>query len=154
MTTHEPSKYRSQDTSANRPDQGETAPLVVCRACGAEARDHDRFCRRCGDHLVEPERAAIVPVGASCAIASSGPSPSTPPYVTSPLTHTVINHRVSGALITSITNGVSANLAIYPINRAVRRLIIALISIPIWLVIILLSPLDAYFTAKVIARQP
>lgn len=153
MTTLEPSNYSSQDAGANRPDQTETAPLVLCHACGAEARDSDRFCRRCGAHLVEPERAAIAPVGAGYLIASSRPSSLTSPYSTSPLTQTVINHRVSGTLLTSITNGVSANLAVYPINRVARRVIIALISIPIWLVIILLSPLDAYFTAKAIARQ-
>jgi len=153
MTTIELSNYSSQDAGANRQDQAETAPLVLCHACGAEARDRDRFCRRCGAHLIEPEWAATAPVNASYVIASSRLSPSAPPYVTSPLTQTAINHRVSGMLLTSISNGVSANLAVYPINRVARRVIIALISIPIWLVIILLSPLDAYFTAKAIARQ-
>jgi hypothetical protein len=143
----------SKNASATRPDQAETAPLVLCHACGAEARDRDRFCRRCGSNLVEPERAAIAPVDAGYLITSSGQRRSISPYVTSPLTQTAANHRVSGALLASITKGVSANLAVYPINRVARRAIIALISIPIWLLIILLSPLDAYFTAKAIAGQ-
>jgi predicted amidophosphoribosyltransferase len=29
-------------------DQAETAPFKPCRACGAEIRERDRFCRRCG----------------------------------------------------------------------------------------------------------
>jgi hypothetical protein len=135
MTTLEPSNYGSQDDGANRPDQTETAPLIQCNACGAEARDRDRFCRRCGANL------------------TAGPRRSTLPYVTSPLTQTAINHRVSGTLLASVSNGVSANLAAYPISHLARRVMAALISIPIWMIIILLSPLDAYFTAQAIARQ-
>lgn len=153
MTTIEPSNYSSQDAGADRQDQAETAPLALCHDCGAEARDRDRFCRRCGAPLIEPEWAATTPVDASYVITSWKLSTSATPYVTSPLTQTAINHRISGMLLTSISNGVSANLAVYPINRVARRVIIALISIPIWMVIILLSPLDAYLTAKAMARQ-
>jgi hypothetical protein len=35
----------------------------------------------------------------------------------------------------------------------VRRVILALISIPIWLIIVLLSPLDAYAAVKNLSRQ-
>jgi len=159
MTTLEPSNDRSPAAGANRPDQAETAPLVLCHTCSAEARDRDRFCRRCGANLAAaPSGAAIAPAEAGLLIASPGPSPSTSPYGTSPLTQTAINHRVSGhrvsgTLLATITNGVPANLAAYSLNRVARRVIIALISIPIWLLIILLSPLDAYFAARAIAKQ-
>jgi hypothetical protein len=62
-------------------------------------------------------------------------------------------HRVSGSLIGALTNGVSASATDYPLNRGVRRVIAVLISIPIWLIIILLSPLDAYTAAKAVTNQ-
>ena len=36
---------------------------------------------------------------------------------------------------------------------SVRAMVLALVSVPIWLLIILLSPLDAYVVAKTISRQ-
>jgi hypothetical protein len=35
----------------------------------------------------------------------------------------------------------------------IKRMVLALISIPIWLIIVLLSPLDAYAAARAISRQ-
>jgi surface polysaccharide O-acyltransferase-like enzyme len=38
-------------------------------------------------------------------------------------------------------------------SRFIKRVTLALISIPIWLIIVLLSPLDAYAAVKNLARQ-
>jgi hypothetical protein len=38
-------------------------------------------------------------------------------------------------------------------NHLSKLLISALLAIPIWLIIMLLSPLDAYATAKTISKQ-
>ena len=123
---------------AGRPELAETTPLVLCPACDAEARNRDRFCRRCGAHLSKT----------GCTAGLSKPADSASRYVTSPLAATVAQPRVSGALLASIAHGVSASLAVCPVNPAVRRIMIALVSIPIWLLIVLLSPLDAYVTAR------
>jgi hypothetical protein len=40
-----------------------------------------------------------------------------------------------------------------PMGRVVRAVIQALVSIPIWLMIVLLSPVDAYVAAKSISRE-
>jgi hypothetical protein len=38
-------------------------------------------------------------------------------------------------------------------GRVVRAVVQALVSIPIWLMIVLLSPVDAYVAAKSISRE-
>jgi hypothetical protein len=38
-------------------------------------------------------------------------------------------------------------------NRRATRLVSILIAVPLWLMIVLLSPLDAYAAAKAIAKQ-
>ena len=56
-------------------------------------------------------------------------------------------------LVDAVFNGALSNTATYPINRVTRRVIAVLISIPIWLLIVLLSPLDAYSAAKTVTKQ-
>jgi predicted RNA-binding Zn-ribbon protein involved in translation (DUF1610 family) len=153
MTTVEQSTPGSEVATAGHPDQGETLPLYLCPACGVEARERDRFCRRCGANQSERGAAPVVLVAAANAAAPLSQGGSLSPQVTSPLAQANTYRRVSGSLVTYLTNGVSANTAAYPINRVARRIIPALISIPIWLLIILLSPLDAYAAAKAASSQ-
>jgi hypothetical protein len=126
------SAANTENTMTGRPDLAETAPLVLCPACGAEPRTHDRFCRRCGVELEGHDSISR--------------------FATSPLAPAA-GDRASGKLLSSIQSAVSANLAVYPVNRAAKRIVIALISIPLWMLIVLLSPLDAYVAAKAITKQ-
>jgi multisubunit Na+/H+ antiporter MnhG subunit len=60
---------------------------------------------------------------------------------------------VSGPLVKSVTANLSANtIACFESNLA-KRLILAVISIPIWMIIVLLSPIDAYLLARTAVRQ-
>jgi len=133
---------------AGNADQTETTPLILCPACDAEARKRDRFCRKCG---------ASLPSQGECDEESSpratSPSDSHSTPATAPLTQADTFHRVSGPLVAAVTNGALANTAPYPVNRMTRRVIVVLISIPIWLLIVLLSPLDAYSAARAVTRQ-
>jgi hypothetical protein len=56
-------------------------------------------------------------------------------------------------LTKALAAGVSAGTLSRRASPAAQKMIRALISIPIWLIIILLSPLDAYATAKTVTRQ-
>src|SRR5215510_16601133 len=113
--------------------QIETRGLRLCDACQAEPRECDKFCRRCGTRLGTSGRARSVTAASTVC-------------TTSPLSQDSF-HQVSGRLIEFAVTGISYHTA--PLhNRLAKRLISALISIPIWLIIVLLSPLDAYATAK------
>src|SRR2546423_1054331 len=84
----------------------ETLDLLLCRACGAEARTHDRFCRRCGaTHLW----------GKLCQ-STTIEDPALPlgqRYTTARLAPVSPYHGVSGSLVNAIVTGVLANSAVY-----------------------------------------
>ncbi len=114
----------------------ETAALRLCQACEAEMQDRDRFCRRCG---VRNERSASLNAEREVAAATA----------TSPLAPVSGYRRVSGPLANAIAGGASVGIS----SPIARRLIQALISFPIWLIIILLSPFDAYVTARTVIKK-
>lgn len=64
-----------------------------------------------------------------------------------------VYRSVSGPLLQAVVAGVSAKPSTRPLSRMGKRAILALLSIPIWLIIVLLSPLDAYAAAKSLSRQ-
>jgi hypothetical protein len=74
----------------------------------------------------------------------------TAPLATAPLT---IYHAVSAPLVRALTG----SLATQPLGRGQSRwakaMRAALISLPVWLMIILLSPLDAYVAVRATVEQ-
>jgi hypothetical protein len=48
---------------------------------------------------------------------------------------------------------VPASASDAPANRVGKRLLLGLMTVPIWVMIILLSPLDAYMSAKIIGSR-
>lgn|SRR5262245_19245827 len=118
--------------------QIETRDLKLCEACRAESRGSDKYCRRCGARIDAPGGARIMPDASSSRVTSS-------------LSQDMYT-LVSGRLIATAVSGISPHVA--PLHNALFKwLISALLSIPIWLIIVLLSPLDAYATAKTISKQ-
>lgn len=63
-----------------------------------------------------------------------------------------VYRRVSGPLVSAAVTGALAGTATDSQSRFIKRVTLALISIPIWLMIVLLSPLDAYAAVKNLAR--
>jgi hypothetical protein len=118
-------------------EQTPTVDLRLCRVCLAEMRDHDKFCRQCGAR----QTGAIAPT------ANTAPSA----YATSRLQANTFN-SVSASLLNAIAAGAQAGTSQLD-SRRLRRAVSALIAIPLWLIIVLLSPIDAYATAKAIAGQ-
>ena len=121
--------------------QARTVAVQACQACGSGLLERDRFCRWCGAR--QPDREALVdarlaPVSATVALAT-GPRSEVYRLVSAPL----VNAVVTGALAGSATENQS---------RLLNRVILALISVPIWLIIVLLSPFDAYAAVKSLAR--
>jgi predicted amidophosphoribosyltransferase len=105
-----------------------TKDLRPCEACQYEARAQDKFCRRCGSKLDGSRKGDEV--------GSREPQPM---------------QNVSSALVAAVGAGVTTEAGKIH-GQMARRMISALISIPIWLIIILLSPLEAYRSARSVAR--
>ncbi len=130
--------------------QQETVTLRACAICGREMVADDRFCRRCGAH--QHTRVAVADPQPTRVRGNAGSMP----LATAPVTTTLRAHPslclVSGSLVVAIAEAVSANAAPSIKSRSGQRVLLGLISLPIWLLIILLSPLDAYLAAKAVCR--
>ncbi|MFL6274195.1 MAG: hypothetical protein ACJ74G_03215 [Blastocatellia bacterium] len=115
-----------------------TVAIKACAACGGQLLESDCFCRWCGS--LQPDAASDRPVTAR--------------YTTSLLVGAKSNlyHRVSGPLVSTMVAGVASG-ELGERGRWMRRCLMAVISLPIWLMIVLLSPLDAYAAAKNLLRD-
>jgi len=125
-------------------EERETAGFKFCPACSAELRKAtDNYCRRCG------ARQNTITGGLYDGHQTSSVSHSTnllPP-------ETSAFRQVSSPLVKIVTAGMSASTSANLNNRYARSLILALLSIPICLMIVLLAPLDAFVAAKGIVHH-
>jgi hypothetical protein len=114
-------------------DQAPTVFFALCHSCGYELHEHDRFCRRCG--------------------VSQSEHSSQPSYQTLAMTSDDLYHTISGPMVKAVTGEMRA-VKTTPFGAAlIRPVVLMLISVPIWLMIILLSPLDAYAAARAAAGR-
>jgi hypothetical protein len=122
-------------------ETAETTGFQRCQGCGATQIDSDKFCRRCGARL--NRRAALLNRGAGSVAegtldrAGGG----------------ILRRSYSGPLVNDVTQKLSKQTSPFLDNRRATFLIRTLVAAPLWLMIVLLSPLDAYITAKDLARR-
>ncbi len=120
-------------------EMAETITLNRCCACTAELQDRDKFCRRCGIRQVN-NYVTSTELGQSFQCE------------TAPLTANLKEFTsYSGELIRIVTQSMSTKATRQVSSRSGRRLICTLITIPIWMLIVMLSPLDAFAAAKAAA---
>lgn len=74
-------------------------------------------------------------------------------FVTVPLSGEQTYHAISGPLVKAITSSLLAQPVARNKKRWSRGLLAALISLPVWLMIVLLSPLDAYAAVRATVEQ-
>lgn len=110
-----------------------------CRACATRLTARARFCRRCGVRQSDADTAST---NLSCLVECE----------TRPLAEDTREFQsYSGQLIKIVTQTMSARtMPLHP-GRGLQRLLCTLITLPIWMLIVLLSPLDAYTAAKAAA---
>src|SRR5882724_5139253 len=130
-------------------DQTTTVAIKPCRSCGAGLIEESRFCRLCGapqSHALPPSSPTIVSVGYSW-------SEPLEQYATAHVSQQNFYHPVSGPLVNAVSAGVPTSASVSRRGSVSKRMLLALMAIPIWLMIILLSPLDAYASAKIIRNR-
>lgn len=124
-------------------DRTKTTVLTACRTCGTGLLEGNNFCRWCG----APRKSDLT--------VRLQTSLTTPHPVHSPEQRGGFNstyHLVSGPLVEAIAENVSSTLTLQHRDRFLQCLIQALVSIPIWLMFVLLSPFDAYAAAKNVTK--
>lgn len=130
--------------------QIKTATVKGCVSCPGGILDSDKFCRWCGASQnaiaasggMSVERSAIV----------SGVPWSYATRTIEPLDMPNNFHRVSGPLVSAVVATLATGPASHVRESFSAKAIAALLSFPLWLIIVLLSPLDAYAAAKNLSR--
>lgn len=118
-----------------RVSQGRTMQIKMCFSCEAPLLEHDRFCRRCGTN-----QTAVIQVEGEAASTLS-------------LTPVCAHRSVSDPLVGEASQ-LAARAMDLLCNPLLRGVVLMLIAAPVWLMIVLLSPLDAFMAARRITRDP
>jgi hypothetical protein len=121
------------------PHETEIIAINQCQTCKADLRAHDKFCRQCGvrrfnGYVTSTDLKRL----AEC---ETRPLPGGTEEFSS----------YSGQLIRIVTQSLSARTTTLSSGRGFRRLVCTLITIPIRMLIVMLSPLDALAAARAAA---
>jgi hypothetical protein len=115
--------------------------IKPCGACAAGLLATDKFCRWCGVRQPGELLSTADTAGGRNLVTQLD-------YRTTPLSRDLY-HPVSGPLLNAVTHGVARRAR----SGFTRGIIQALISVPVWMIIVLLSPLDAYASAKILSGR-
>lgn len=132
---------RSEYLRTGDEDRTKTTTLTACAACGVGLLEGNTFCRWCGARRESDLTVRLRPHTSLTSLHQ----------IRSPQQRCAVNslcHLVSGPLVKAIAENVSATLTVPRRDQFLRSVIQALVSIPIWLIFVLLSPFDAYAAAK------
>ena len=114
----------------------ETVAIKACGECGTALMETNKFCRNCGVRQ-SAQLAVFAPINAL----NTGAERTADAY-----------HPVSGPLVKAVVASVSSRDTAPLHGRVLKSSILALISIPIWIMIVLLSPIDAFVAARAFSR--
>jgi hypothetical protein len=134
------------------PETAETTDFKRCQACGAAQKERDKFCRHCGVSQSRRLEQLNCMTGRIADNLDGGAGRSG--CETSSLTgRGILRRSYSGKLVGIVTQELSEHTSSFRANRWAMLLISLLVAAPLWLMIVLLSPLDAYVAAKDLAKQ-
>ena len=127
-----------------------------CFACGLETA-YGQFCRHCGALLADagdlelpdnPSETLITNRDDNSPTLITNRDDSSPSYSTQPLVQKVSHRHISESLIETLTTSLLNKRANGFENRMSKILLLTLIVLPIWLLIIAISPFDAFLAAR------
>ena len=122
----------------------ETVAIKACCSCGTGLMESNKFCRNCGVRQ-SSQLAGVAPSDSLSRIAAGTTGV--------PIRSAADGcHPVSGPLVKAVFASVSSRDTVPLHGRVLKSSILALISIPIWMMIVLLSPIDAYVAARTFSR--
>ena len=142
--------------------QAVTVAIRPCHSCGGGVPESDRFCRLCGESQLVLNTVTIEAAPQSCDLLGDIPRNSRFDSASMPGTGISgtrtsgsidagpLNHPVSGPVIWALSTPRGGLARVY--DPRMKRIVSVLISVPVWLIILLLSPLDAYAAARLITE--
>jgi hypothetical protein len=132
------------DTHNDDTHNSETVAIKACCACGTGLMESNKFCRNCGVR----QSAQFPQLAPSDALSAAAETVTDLPLLSTADGY----HPVSGPLVKAVVASVSSRDTAPLHGRLLKSSILALISIPIWIMIVLLSPIDAYVAARTFSR--
>jgi hypothetical protein len=118
-----------------------TVAFKQCRNCDGHLLEPDNFCRWCG---VRQTRAPVTTTNSASECEHSTTRLQDDARVELPFSSTSLD---------TLAQKVTAKTGSLRLNRFGVLVIAVLVAIPMWLLIILLSPLDAYASARAVSNQ-
>ena len=134
-------------------EEARTVAIKACTECHSGLLDRDRFCRWCGVRQPGLDSSTINRAPATQTNEGRSSFPMGATVAIDPGQRTDVYRKVSGPLVNAVVTGALPVPSAENHSAFLNRIVLALISIPIWLIIVLLSPLDAYAAVKNLARQ-
>jgi hypothetical protein len=122
-----------------------TVVLRCCANCGSPSPDTYRFCRWCGTN-----QKGFSPVAATCRDLEKDATLESVTSYDSALAGYV---SVSALLMNSVMQGARAVRTGRPDSRIANKTIGVLIFVPLWIMMIMVSPFEAYFVSKSMVRN-
>jgi predicted RNA-binding Zn-ribbon protein involved in translation (DUF1610 family) len=119
----------------------ETVAIKQCPTCAGELLARDRFCRHCG--VNQNDRYV------TAALTSDLNNFDTRPLGDDKATY----QSLSGTLVNIVAQGLSAKSLSHRAGRGSTRLVAVIATVPIWLLIVLLSPVEAYAAVRTITKR-
>lgn len=116
----------------------ETTAIRHCHLCLVEVPACDNYCRRCGTHQQR---------------SPTGPAKWQEEETKRVLEIETTYQSLSSPVVNLLAQTVTARASALRGNPTGTRMVAVLAALPIWLLIILLSPLDAYAAAKAVSKQ-
>lgn len=125
-----------------------TVGIKECAACGGGLLQTDRFCRWCSapQFISGNIYAASVTERLRDDVHYGNSEPGQKNGYD-------LYRPVSGPLVKVMARNVSTGALSQPQSRLTQTLLTTLLSFPLWLMIVFLSPFDAYFAARSMAKR-
>ena len=114
-----------------------------CHSCSSELQTSDNFCRSCG--ISQTTGAVILENDEGWRHCETTVLKNDDELET--------DESLSSPLVKTLTQNIATRTSSLRSNRFGTSIVAVLIAIPIWLLIILLSPIDAYTAIRAVASQ-
>lgn len=127
-----------------------------CHNCSSERQTSDNFCRSCGISQTASDRDESWRHSVTTVLKTDDEienAQSLSDSLDDTLRQPESYQSLSSPLVKSSTKNVATRTSSLHSNRFGVSIIAVLIAIPIWMLIILLSPLDAYTAIRAVANQ-
>jgi hypothetical protein len=125
--------------------QAITVAIRPCLSCGSGIPETDRFCRLCGQ---SQQAGQTIEIARRSGVGDLAVTEGAVSSISAALVTRLSDQLVSGSVACVFSIGGGRPGGTYA--PRIKRIVSVLVSVPVWLIIVVLSPFDAYAMARLI----